>query len=159
MKQGGPEHALTDLGFLIGRWETRGTILGDGRKGLIEGTDEYSWVLDSAVMQHTAEVQMDGTATKVLELITYEAEARHYVLRAFDQSGAFSKMTGAFTKNRALRITGEGTRATLTVDPSGDRMKAVWERSADDLTWTLWMELTFTRIAMAMADQRIPRNL
>lgn len=120
MKQGRPEHALADLGFLIGRWETRGSSLGEGSTGLIEGTDVYTWVLDATVMQHTAEVRMDGSATKVLELISYEAEARHYVLRAFDQTGAFSKMTGAFTQSRALRITGEGTRATLNVDPSAD---------------------------------------
>ncbi|MET0801532.1 MAG: hypothetical protein ABWZ53_10230 [Actinomycetota bacterium] len=37
-------------------------------------------------------------------------------------------------------------RSTLTVSSDGDSMTALWERSDDDVNWTPWMDMTFTRM-------------
>jgi hypothetical protein len=136
------ELVIKQLDFLIGKWNTNGTVEATGTTPAttFKGTDTYEYVLDEQFILHTVDVLMGGQRVKTLELIGINKERQEFVLNAFDNSGGTGKMT-ALLVDGVLHISDENMRSRLTVVDPYRKMAAVWEKSADGKNWEHWMTL------------------
>ncbi|HEV2529076.1 MAG TPA: DUF1579 family protein [Thermomicrobiales bacterium] len=143
-----PADPIESLRPIIGRWRTSGQELdADGNVVReISGTDAYEWMEGGRWVIHHIDVIMGDNHSQGMELIGTAVEATHdFVLRAFDTGGAFSMMTGHLLDDGALRIDGDGARATLELPVASGGMRAHWERRHPDGSdrWIPWMVIRF----------------
>jgi hypothetical protein len=139
-----PDHQKLDA--LLGRWHTRGRVLTPSLEVHIEivGTDTYEWLPGGRFLLHWVDVSIGDDKVDNLEVIGYDEENNRYPTRFFDHQGN-SGIYMATESDGNWRFATEGARATLMVDPSGDRMEAKWERVDESGSWQPWMEIDFTR--------------
>ena len=135
------------LNFLIGKWNSVGTIQTDNSEPpvKIKGTDIYEWVLGGFHILHKVDVMMGNERTEVIEIIGYDNSDKTYTLRSFDNYGTFTTMLAEIDSNGQMNISGENMRSTLTVSKSGHQMTAVWEKTEDKKKWLPWIEMNFTK--------------
>lgn len=137
---------LEKLSFLIGKWNTHGTVYAtaDAPEIKINGTDSYEWTLDKAFIRHTVDVTVGDRRIQSLEMIGYDADLQKYMLRSFDNRGNFTVMYGGFG-NRAFNIYGNDMRATLHVNSEAE-LAARWETGIDAHNPVPWMELKLHKV-------------
>ncbi|RYY37443.1 MAG: DUF1579 domain-containing protein [Sphingobacteriaceae bacterium] len=131
------------LSFLIGTWQTSGTVTGENIT--IKGTDSYQWVLGNIFILHTADVMMGDNHTEVIELIGYDEDEKQYFFRSFDNAGSFTTMPGELKEGGNLVVTGGNIRSTLKVIEPGKQMAAFWERKDGGNNWQPWMDMKFNK--------------
>ena len=141
------EEQLKRLNFLVGKWQTSGTVRATSSSPSLEitGTDVYEWTLGGSFLLHRVAVLMGEERTEVIELIGYDASSKTYPMRSFDQQGNFTTMQANIDQDGVLKITGDKMRSALSASKDGRYMKAHWERSEDGSTWMPWMDMEFTR--------------
>ena len=147
-----PAEPLDRLAPLIGRWRTTGREWDATGTEVrtIDGTDAYEWMEGGRWVVHRVDVRLGDETTRALEMIGTAVEREvDYVLRAFDGGGAFDMMRARWDDD-ALRIDGDGVRATFRLPGTGgqgdDAMEARWERQFEGGDWWPWMELRFRRL-------------
>ena len=143
-----PVPELKHLDFLVGKWQTSGTIKAttDNPAQEIKGTDSYEWALDGHFLLHQVEVLMGEEKTLTIELIgSYDAANKTYAMRSFDNQGNFATMQASIEREGVMKITGDKMRSTLSASKDGQQMQAHWERSEDGTTWVPWMDMQFSK--------------
>ncbi len=138
---------IQKLEFIIGKWNTSGIIRATDKfpEVKIKGTDTYEWVSNKAFILHTVDVMMGDEHIQSIEVIGFDEKLQNYPMHSFDHNGVASFMTGNFDDKNAFLLSGEKMRATLTVNVALSAMKAFWELSEDGITWTPWMDITFSK--------------
>lgn len=138
---------LTSLSYLIGSWQTEGRVLTEGENPAthFSGTDTYEWILNDQFILHKVDVIMGNAKVEAVEFIGEYDKADHSVkMHSFDSKGNYSLMRGQLEESGVLKITGDKMRAVLKV-VNDQEMNAAWEKSADNKSWSPWMELKLTR--------------
>jgi hypothetical protein len=138
---------LAKIDFLIGKWKTQGTVLGDNTAHEVrfEGSDAYEWVCDGSFILHTVDVVMGDQPVNTIELIGFDHAHNKYSFRSFDNNGNFLTMHGSFNDVGAFVVMTENMRSTLTVHQPEKMMSAFWEQSKDGKMWVPWMSLTLAK--------------
>lgn len=146
---------------IVGRWRTTGYVVTDERPQ-IEGTDVYELLPGGHFLLHRVDVHVGGSPVRAVEIIGEVADNGRWLARSYDDTGATEVMTVEIRPDGSWRFVGSpsvaasaqvdrpvaisgGVRSTVTFEPDGTRMHALWERSDDGATWTDWMHITFTR--------------
>ena len=143
-----PVPELKHLDFLVGKWQTSGTIKATTNTPTqeIKGTDTYEWTLDGYFLLHHVEVLMGAEKTLTIELIGgYDADSKTYPMRSFDNQGNFATMQASIEQEGVMKIIGDKMRSTLSASEDGQQMQAHWERSEDGITWIPWMDMQFSK--------------
>ena len=145
MKKQSPE--LQKLNPLVGKWMSEGEVRATGTTPAmkIKGTDIYEWVCEGKFLLHRVDVMMGEEKVEVIEMIGYDADAKNYPMRSFDNQGNFNTMHFTVDEKGVWKITGDLMRSTLTINKDGSHMNAHWEQSEDGSTWKPWMEMKFTK--------------
>ena len=140
------KNEIKKLQFLIGTWNTEGTIWQDGeRTGEIKGTDSYEWAAGGFYILHLVNVMMTEKKVEVVELIGYDDTNRSYIMHSFDNEGNKMIMHAVSEKEGEIKIQSDNMRSTLNAG-NKDQMEARWEKSEDGVQWKHWMDMKFTRI-------------
>ncbi|HEY3406254.1 MAG TPA: DUF1579 family protein [Ohtaekwangia sp.] len=132
---------LKKLAFLIGKWDTRGTITKDASI-LIKGTDTYEWISGNCFILHRVDVLMGDEGTEVTEIIGYDQGRGQYFLTSYDNTGAVVTMQATLDDSGVLKLGNDQMRATLHRGDDGN-LNAKWELFED--TWQPWMEIVLVR--------------
>jgi Protein of unknown function (DUF1579) len=157
-----PSSETRRLGALVGRWRTKGRIVGD-QPVPITGTDSYEWLPGGFFLVHHVDVMIGDQPVQALELIgEYDPATGAFTARAYDNLGNVTVMRAKVDEQGVWRFTGGGdvapaarpssadasgaVRSTLTISPDRSGMTARWERSDDGASWQPWMDMTFTRM-------------
>ena len=157
-----PSSEIQRLGALVGRWRSKGHIVGDAAVP-ITGTDIYEWLPGGFFLVHHVDVMVGEQKVQAVEIIgEYDPATDSYTGRAYDNQGNITVMRARVDDNGVWTFTGGGdvapvarpssadatgaVRSTLTVSADSSSMTAKWERSDDGSTWQPWMNMTFTRM-------------
>ena len=151
-----------DLGAIAGRWLTDGYVVGDDPVPVI-GTDTYTLLDGGHFLVHEVDVRVGDQPVRAIEVIGEPGPSEGELLaRSYDSLGAMTLMRVHIDDDGIWRFEGgadvapaarrarhtadpEPVRSALRVDPDGEGMIALWERSDDGVTWRPWMEIRFTR--------------
>ncbi|MBT2274010.1 hypothetical protein [Rhodococcus qingshengii] len=142
--------AMRSFETIIGRWRTSGTVFDEHgeRAAMIVGTDEYEWMPGGKWVVHRVDVMMGEDRVQALELIgDHDAVTGTYVMRAFDGSGAYGRMSADLNADGSWTFLGDGMRSTLWPSEDKSSMTARWEREDDTGSWVHWMDMRFVAMA------------
>ncbi|HEX2080976.1 MAG TPA: DUF1579 family protein [Longimicrobium sp.] len=152
----GPEHAR--LAPFVGRWETRGEVLGDGSTPAVEfaGTDEYEWLPGGFFLLHRVDVQMGGERVQALEVIGWDGERGEYVARSYDHRGGEEVMHAAL-RDGTWTFVGDASRFTGGFGEGGDTLSGRWERREGD-RWLPWMDVRLRKARRSTSGEAAGRR-
>jgi Protein of unknown function (DUF1579) len=157
-----PGSEIQRLGALVGRWRSKGHIVGDDPVPII-GTDIYEWLPGGFFLVHHVDVVIGEQKVQAIEIIgEYDPATDSFTGRAYDNHGNITVMRARVDDQGTWTFTGGGdiapvaqpssaaataaVRSTLTVSADSRSMTAKWERSDDGSTWQPWMDMAFTRM-------------
>ena len=141
------KHEIERLQFLIGIWNTEGSInANEGNDATkLTGTDSYEWILDGQFILHRVDVTMNNLKVEAIEIIGgFDAVTKRYKMRSFDNQGAFTEMEAWIDHKGTFHILGDKMRSALSIRDSSTLI-AHWENSKDNQTWLPWMYLTLSK--------------
>lgn len=142
------------LDVFVGNWHAEGTSYGEGQRaddprasGVPWTSDEsYEWLPGGFFLLHrwsamTAQREFIGT-----EIIGYDEAEGGYFTRFFDNSG-FHPEYGAAVDGNVWTFTEPQTRATVTVEDGGNRMRFEWQwRNGGGSDWLPLCDRIATRV-------------
>jgi len=154
-----PRRADPRLSAIAGRWTTSGHVIGDPPIPVL-GTDVYEVPAGGYFLVHHVDVTVGGRPVRAIEIIGEPDPATDgYLARSFDSDGNTEVMQVTIDDIGVFHFAGGGdvasnaqpadvptsrVRSTLTVADDRRSMTAVWERSADGITWEPWMNIEFS---------------
>lgn len=156
-----PDKQHERLWAIAGDWATTGQVVGDPPVP-VSGSDIYEVLPGGFFLVHHVDVTVGSHEVRAIEMIGARApRGGAFLARSYDNEGNSELMeltvddegvfhfSGGPEIARAAQPANASTarvRSTLTVSSDGDSMTALWERSDDDVNWTPWMDMTFTRM-------------
>ena len=133
---------------LVGRWLSEGETLAttDEPSVRIQGIDDYRWMPGGHFLLHRVDVTFGDAKVDAIEMIGFDTATGTYPMRAYDNDGVETLMTGEFRDDGTFRLTSDEQRPTIEFADDGTRMVAHWERRISGGEWTPWMEMRLTRL-------------
>ena len=136
---------LDTLNAATGTWQSTGSMRTDDGLVQVTGTDTYEWLPGKQFMIHKADVTVGGDKVDVIEIIgEFDDTKQACAMHAFQSDGSHGVMWASLTKDGNLLFAGDDIRATLTVEPAGTAMNALWERMESG-NWAHWMDMHFVK--------------
>lgn len=139
------QEVLDALNATVGVWQSTGSMRTDDGLVQVVGTDAYEWLPGKQFMIHKADVTVGGDKVDVIEIIgEFDDTKQACAMHAFQSDGSHGVMWASLTEDGNLLFAGDDMRATLTVEPAGAVMDALWER-LESGKWTHWMDMHFVK--------------
>jgi len=150
--------AMKKLDYLAGKWKGDATVTtGPKDTKVVKQTEDVQFKLDGVVLlvEGTGRGKLpgkdeEGVVFNALAVISYDAQAKKYKLKAYRLEGQ--------SVDADLTLTDKGfawgfkepqrgieVRYTMTLTPKGEWYET-GEYSADGKTWTKFIEMTLTRV-------------
>jgi hypothetical protein len=155
-----PDRGHERLWGIAGEWATDGHVVGDPPVP-VTGTDTYEVLAGGYFLVHHVDVTVGDQEVRAIEVIGEPAtDGGGFLARSYDDQGNAEVMRVTVDDESVFHFKGgpdiaaaaqpadattAQVRSTLRVAPDRGSMTALWERSEDGLTWTPWMNITFTR--------------
>lgn len=134
--------ALTQLDKLVGRWQTKGTMLSGPDSGkAFSGSDIYKWLAGGGFLQHTWSVRMPDGAHRGLEIFGYDPSRKGIFAHAYDADGTFTPSAISFRGSKFV-IGGALLSFRGGFSKSGDALTGIWSTTDGAVPV---MELTLRR--------------
>ncbi len=141
-----PNSRMSRFEIFIGTWNTSGEIhaIAGAPGSTLSATDMYSWMPGRHFIVHAADARMGKTVARSTEIIGYDARARKFVARAFDDQGGF-QVFEVDLRGKNWSIRSRNLRFNGKFDRAGDRLAGLWEFKSGRARWQPWIELELAR--------------
>lgn len=146
----------TRLSRLVGTWRTEGRIIDGGEQDgqTWAGHDIYEWFPGERQLVHRVDVQIFGARKESIEIFTpRDDSADTFDQTSFDADGSIERAVGSFDAEDRYHNDAGVVHAMLRFE-GDDAMRTRWEMQGEDGTWTDWMDVRFTRVAVPHIEVR-----
>lgn len=125
----------------IGDWRASGELDAGGEMRCLES---YSWVPGEFFIEYHFDRDVGGSQHAGAGLIGYDEARGEYFAFVVDNMG-YARTYEVTIEGATWTFIGKWERATITFEPSRNRMKAHWEHSTDGREWKLLCEYEGSR--------------
>jgi hypothetical protein len=141
-----PANRMAQFAAFIGTWNTTGEVLETeaGPAGILAATDTYRWLPGGHFIVHDVDARFDGTPTRSMEVIGFDASKQEHFARSFDDKGS-TEVFAVALNGRRWSIRGKTVRFDGTFDAQRTRLKGLWELKGRHGRWQPWIELQLVR--------------
>ncbi len=150
--------AMKKLDYLAGKWKGDAKVkMGPGPEQTIKQTEDVQVRLDGVVLliEGVGRGKLpgkdeEGVLFNALAVMSYDAQAKKYKVKAYRQEGQSIDADMALTENGfvwGFKEPQRGTevRYTMTLTPKGE-WNEIGEYTLDGKAWTKFIEMTLTRV-------------
>ncbi len=132
----------------IGTWNTTGDVLETqaGPATTLAATDIHRWLPGRHFIVHDVDARFGASPARSMEVIGYDAAARKYLARSYDDQGASEQFEVAL-KERRWTIAGESVRFNGRFNADDSRLTGLWELRGKKGGWQPWIQLELVRAA------------
>jgi hypothetical protein len=137
---------MSRLEFLVGTWNTTGAVLETDANpaGTLVATDTYRWLPGKHFIVHDVDARFDGTPTRSMEVIGFDASTKQFVARSYDDQGSTEEFAVVLERRR-WSITGKTVRFNGSFDSRKSRLTGLWELRVAKGRWQPWIRLELVR--------------
>lgn len=141
-----PSAAHGKLEVFVGKWHAEGTSYGEGSDGVPWTSEEsYEWLPGGFFLLHRWDAMTGERAFQGTEILGYDEAEGGYFTRFFDNSG-FHPEYRATVDGDVWRFEEPETRATVTVEDEGNRMRFKWEWRNGGPEWVPLCDRVATKV-------------
>lgn len=148
-----PSAAHRKLEVFVGNWRAEGTSYGEGQDAAdprANGApwtsgESYEWLPGGFFLLHRWDAMAGERVFQGTEILGYDEAEGGYFTRFFDNSGFHPEYRASVTGN-VWTFAEPKTRATVTVEDDGKRMRFAWEWRSGGSAWLPLCDRVATRV-------------
>jgi len=140
-----PNTRMSRFAIFIGAWNTTGEIhaVGGAPASELVATDTYRWMPGRHFIMHDADARMGKTVARSTEIIGYDAKARQFFARAYDDQGGY-EVYEVDLRGKHWSIRGRTVRFSGRFDRTGEQLAGLWEMKSGR-RWEPWIDIRLVR--------------
>jgi hypothetical protein len=137
---------MSKLEIFIGTWNTTGEVLQTDANpsGNLVATDTYRWLPGKHFIVHDVDARFDGKPARSMEVMGFDAAARQFFARSYDDQGSTEAFVVALD-GRRWTIEGKTVRFDGSFDSRKRRLTGLWEIKTGKARWQPWINLSLVR--------------
>jgi len=137
---------MARLEVFIGTWNTTGEVLETEANppGNLTATDTYRWLPGRHFIVHDVDARFDGSPTRSMEVMGFDASRKRFFTRSYDDQGATEEFVAALN-GRRWTIEGKTVRFDGSFDLHKRRLSGLWELKVGKGRWQPWINLVLVR--------------
>jgi hypothetical protein len=137
---------MSRLEVFIGTWNTTGAVLETDANpaGTLVATDTYRWLPGKHFIVHDVDARFDGTPTRSMEVLGFDAQKSQFFSRSYDDQGSTEAFVVAL-EGRRWSIEGKTVRFNGSFDSKRNRLSGLWELKVAKARWQPWIKLELVR--------------